>query len=353
MARLTQVDECLHRCLAGTSPLENQKLQAKVEGHVLTMWHSHQKLLVYDVSKQQVLYRCVEPIANQRMLLAAIAYLEDYFGNADAANCTSQPATRPRAPSPTSKLRLGQLGDCCVAHGERLEDRGSLFLAHLAFPLRSEAAARAAVQRMKAETYASSATHNVSAYRLLVNGLVVSGCDDDGEDKAGAKLLSMLTAEKALDVAVVVSRWFGGVNLGPVRFKHFCDSARALLKLHVTHATHANIPRPSEVPAFTGRGHQLDPTSSVDAGTAAARREAVARAAEQRAAALANRGISARGKRTAANAERPDDGDAERKRRCGTASTETCRVSQLPESQSQWALKLKPTVSNVTIDLDD
>jgi putative IMPACT (imprinted ancient) family translation regulator len=38
-------------------------------------------------------------------------------------------------------------------------------------------------------------------------------------------------------VAVIVSRWFGGILLGPDRFKLICNCARALLE------THIDIPR--------------------------------------------------------------------------------------------------------------
>lgn len=54
--------------------------------------------------------------------------------------------------------------------------------------------------------------------------------DDDGEKYAGKKLEKVLTD---LDVqgTVVVARWYGGVLLGPVRFKWIEDSAReAVLK---------------------------------------------------------------------------------------------------------------------------
>lgn len=63
--------------------------------------------------------------------------------------------------------------------------------------------------------------------------VVKSAFDDDGEKMGGQKILSTLEATGALDVAVVCSRWFGGQNLGPVRFKHIHDCVtEALQKLH-------------------------------------------------------------------------------------------------------------------------
>ena len=53
--------------------------------------------------------------------------------------------------------------------------------------------------------------------------------DDDGESAAGGRLLRLLTLVGAENVVVVVSRWFGGVLLGPARFTHINNAARQLL----------------------------------------------------------------------------------------------------------------------------
>ncbi|CAM9482304.1 unnamed protein product [Laminaria digitata] len=39
----------------------------------------------------------------------------------------------------------------------------------------------------------------------------------------------MLAITRAQNVLVVVSRWFGGIHLGPDRFKHINNAARELL----------------------------------------------------------------------------------------------------------------------------
>ena len=77
------------------------------------------------------------------------------------------------------------------------------------------------------------ATHNMIAYRFLdqsKNGLQVADNDDDGESSSGAKLASLLELAGAQNVLVVVSRWFGGVLLGPARFKYIASTARQLLE---------------------------------------------------------------------------------------------------------------------------
>ena len=53
--------------------------------------------------------------------------------------------------------------------------------------------------------------------------------DDDGEDAAGSKLAYLLDMRKDENVLVVVSRWYGGIHLGPKRFAHIVNVARELL----------------------------------------------------------------------------------------------------------------------------
>jgi len=49
---------------------------------------------------------------------------------------------------------------------------------------------------------------------------------DDGEDGAGSRLAQLLQMRKEDGVLVVVSRWFGGIQLGPKRFAHISNVAR-------------------------------------------------------------------------------------------------------------------------------
>ena len=59
------------------------------------------------------------------------------------------------------------------------------------------------------------ATHNVPAY-VLGEGCRLQWAGDDGEPRgtAGAPIVHMLTGEGISDVAVMVTRYFGGVKLG-------------------------------------------------------------------------------------------------------------------------------------------
>ncbi|VDC06154.1 unnamed protein product [Peniophora sp. CBMAI 1063] len=69
----------------------------------------------------------------------------------------------------------------------------------------------------------------IYAWRCRVNGLVQQGDDDDGETAAGDRLARLLELVEAENVLVVVTRYFGGVKLGPSRFKYISQAARNAL----------------------------------------------------------------------------------------------------------------------------
>ena len=108
--------------------------------------------------------------------------------------------------------QLGRFGEVELACGPQLIDRGSIFTATLCWPIKSVAAAEAAIAIMGSPT----ADHNMSAYRILVGRGITKKYDDDGEARGGQRLLGSITKVKAIDCAVVVSRVFGGRMLGKV-----------------------------------------------------------------------------------------------------------------------------------------
>ncbi|KAI9369052.1 ribosomal protein S5 domain 2-type protein [Aspergillus egyptiacus] len=93
----------------------------------------------------------------------------------------------------------------------------------------------------------ASATHNISAWRIRQKStrptvssntkdrsadgkgsastsvssteMIIQDCDDDGETAAGGRLLHLMQLMDVWDVVVVVTRWYGGVLLGPDRFR--------------------------------------------------------------------------------------------------------------------------------------
>jgi uncharacterized YigZ family protein len=94
------------------------------------------------------------------------------------------------------------------------EVKGSRFIA-TAVCARDVAAAKKFVARMKSEF--SDATHNCWAWVVGVPGNTArNGSSDDGEPggTAGLPILNVLLKSGVGDVAVVVTRYFGGVKLG-------------------------------------------------------------------------------------------------------------------------------------------
>lgn len=89
----------------------------------------------------------------------------------------------------------------------------SRFIATLA-PVASTDEARAFVARIRGEF--SDATHNVPAYIIGGGNTLSDYCSDDGEPSgtAGRPALAVLRGSGLGDVAVVITRYFGGTLLG-------------------------------------------------------------------------------------------------------------------------------------------
>lgn len=104
---------------------------------------------------------------------------------------------------------------------ELVTDNKSTFLAHVA-PVTSPEQAQLYVRQLLAsDRRFRSATHNMTAWRIRgPAGAATSfqDCDDDGETAAGGRLLHLMQLMELWDAMVVVSRWYGGVKLGPRRF---------------------------------------------------------------------------------------------------------------------------------------
>ena len=59
--------------------------------------------------------------------------------------------------------------------------------------------------------------------------------DDDGEDAAGGRLAHLLQMRNEDGILLVVSRWYGGIKLGPKRFAVITNIAReGLVQYHDT-----------------------------------------------------------------------------------------------------------------------
>lgn len=94
---------------------------------------------------------------------------------------------------------------------EEMTERKSRFIASVK-PVTTEEDAIAFINEIRAEF--RTATHNVYAYKVSENN--ISRYSDDGEPSgtAGVPVLEVINKENLTDIAVVVTRFFGGTLLG-------------------------------------------------------------------------------------------------------------------------------------------
>ncbi len=130
------------------------------------------------------------------------------------------------------------------ARQTRIEFRvsNSRFIATAA-PVFTIEAAKAFIERIKSEF--DDATHNVPAYLIGHGDSVTAHCSDDGEPSgtAGPPALAVLRGSGLGDVAVVVTRYFGGTKLGTGGLvRTYSDAVRRVLDV---------LPQAAKVPTHT------------------------------------------------------------------------------------------------------
>ncbi len=118
----------------------------------------------------------------------------------------------------------------------------SRFIASLA-PVFSVEEARAFIARIKAEF--ADASHNVPVYLIGHGDSEIAHCTDAGEPSgtAGRPALAVLRGSGLGDVAVVVTRYFGGTKLGTGGLvRAYSDAVRSVVEA---------VPRAEKVPTHT------------------------------------------------------------------------------------------------------
>ncbi|XP_041791701.1 protein IMPACT [Chelmon rostratus] len=117
-----------------------------------------------------------------------------------------------------------------IKHGNTITDRRSTFQPHLS-PVVTPRQVKMVLEKLYENKKIASATHNIYAYRIFCENKhsFLQDCEDDGETAAGGRLLHLLQILDVRNVMVVVSRWYGGILLGPDRFKHINNCARNIL----------------------------------------------------------------------------------------------------------------------------
>ncbi|KAL7067705.1 hypothetical protein ACR3K2_16140 [Cryptosporidium serpentis] len=130
-----------------------------------------------------------------------------------------------------------------ITHGEPIIDRKSVFQAHVCKVYSTEEVEKI-LKWLLSNSKIERATHNIWSYRLCRDNkqktsggsfpigydVIVQDHDSDGETAAGGRLQHLLNVTNAKNVFVMVSRWYGGIQLGPDRFKHINNAARLTLE---------------------------------------------------------------------------------------------------------------------------
>lgn len=109
----------------------------------------------------------------------------------------------------------------------------STFIAHcIALPSPTSTSATTALSSLlTSHPNLTIADHNIYAYRTQApqSDYIFQSSDDDGENGGGAHLLKILQESKLVNAMLVVSRWYGGIFLGPDRWQIMSSVAREAL----------------------------------------------------------------------------------------------------------------------------
>ncbi|XP_075986020.1 protein IMPACT-A-like [Anticarsia gemmatalis] len=138
-------------------------------------------------------------------------------------------------PEAVESLDLALLDINCpeITHGEVIQDRKSSFQGHAA-EVHCLDDVTAVLTKLKLNKKILNATHNMYAYRIerkTAKGTsILQDCDDDGETHAGGRMLHLLQILDQKNTLVVVSRWYGGIQLGPDRFRHINNATRQVIQ---------------------------------------------------------------------------------------------------------------------------
>ncbi|KAE9377061.1 hypothetical protein N431DRAFT_542488 [Stipitochalara longipes BDJ] len=73
------------------------------------------------------------------------------------------------------------------------------------------------------------ASHNITAWRVSGDHGIIEDSNDDGESGGGRHILGLMQADNIVNVLLVVTRWYGGIMLGPDRWRIMSQVSRDAL----------------------------------------------------------------------------------------------------------------------------
>jgi hypothetical protein len=129
-------------------------------------------------------------------------------------------APKPAAASTTGQAAAKASGGAWVA-SQRVSSRGSTFIAHAIVTTSLAKRAELLKNLMEQKPELEGATHNAWAARTAYGNspLVQEASFDDGESGCGQFLLQIMREADIKNTMVVLTRWYGGVMLGPDRWR--------------------------------------------------------------------------------------------------------------------------------------
>ncbi|EDR12227.1 uncharacterized protein LACBIDRAFT_311401 [Laccaria bicolor S238N-H82] len=129
-------------------------------------------------------------------------------------------------PSPPTEIPAG----IQIFVAEPITDRKSTFIGR-ACQISQPSDVPLVLAHLMSERRISRAAHPIiNAWRCQVGSVLHQDNDDDGETAAGGRLAHLLQILDVNNVLVIVTRYFGGIHLGPDRFKHINQAARSALE---------------------------------------------------------------------------------------------------------------------------
>jgi hypothetical protein len=212
--------------LTATCPKLNSEQRLALHSQCLDIWHGESccfdMIEHFRTSAQELIQSSVEPtvVATETQSVVEMSESDHEETATDAP--TSYSHTRQTQPSRQSSNHLPEPQ---FVIGQTITDRKSVFIPYYC-PVQSENDVKAAVEALHSNPKLSRATHIMHAYVLQSS----QAFDDDGETAAGSRMLHLLNVLKCTGVFVAVVRWFGGVQLGPARFKHINTATRQVLE---------------------------------------------------------------------------------------------------------------------------
>ena len=110
-----------------------------------------------------------------------------------------------------------------------IEDKWSKYTAVVDL-FTDEKAHKSWISELKKDKYFRNATHNSCAWRVkLGDGSIIESWNDDGEVWAGQIILREMQRVNAVNMIIVVTRYFWWVMLHGDRFRHVMKSVRIVL----------------------------------------------------------------------------------------------------------------------------